>query len=361
VYIAHERGGISRTTDGGNTWTEWKDGLTNTSPGTNKNNVTNVLVLSADYSMLYFGTTGSGVFRRMISPILPVNNLSADVYDHKVTLQWHFTDLTSNFSQYKIYRSTNYFSTLSGLSPIASISGLNTTSYIDNHIQLGVAYYYAVTTVDSTGYENDHFYVLGPVVDFGIYITNTVIDAAMVGKAYSDTLIAQGGVKPYTWKIIKGGLPKDLRLKDSTGVISGIPVSDGSSLFTVQVNDTQQNSLSTTKTFTMLVMGTNPTEVENLKIIDHPRLLQNYPNPFINFTFIRFVIPVSQTVDLSIYNNLGKKVKTFENKFFEAGSHSVSWNGNNDAGRQINPGLYICIMKSGNYVLQNKIILLQGK
>jgi photosystem II stability/assembly factor-like uncharacterized protein len=26
VYVAHEHGGISRTIDGGNTWTEWKDG-----------------------------------------------------------------------------------------------------------------------------------------------------------------------------------------------------------------------------------------------------------------------------------------------------------------------------------------------
>jgi hypothetical protein len=236
---------------------------------------------------------------------------------------------------------------------------LSTNSYIDNNVQLGVAYYYAVTTVDNTGYENDHFYVLGPVVDFGIYIINTVLDTAKVGTAYSDTLTAQGGVKPYRWKIIRGGLPMGLSLKDSTGVISGIPVSDGSSFLTVQVNDARQNALSTQKTFTMVVQSTNSIVEEKLIITDETGLLQNYPNPFTNFTLVQFAIPVSQTVDLSIYNNLGKKVKTLENKLFEAGSYSVSWNGSNDAGRQIDPGLYICVMKSGNYVLQRKIILLK--
>jgi photosystem II stability/assembly factor-like uncharacterized protein len=361
VYVAHEKGGISRTTDGGNMWTEWKEGLTNTSPGTNKNNVTNVLVLSADNSILYFGTSGSGVFRRMISPILPVNNLSADVYDHRVTLRWHFTDFNSTFSQYKVYRSTNYFSTLSGLSSRATISSPDLTSYTDNNVQLGVAYYYAITTVDNTGYENDHFYVLGPVVDFGIYITNTVLDIARTGMAYSDTLTALGGVKPITWKIVSGALPIGITLKDSTGVISGIPVSEGSSAITVQANDAHQNSISTTKTFTMVVLGITSTEAEKLIIPDKPGLLQSYPNPFNNLTYIWFEIPKTQTVVLSIYNTLGEKVKTLENKLFEAGSYSVAWNGSDEADRKINPGLYICVMKSGNYVIHKKIILMQGK
>jgi hypothetical protein len=144
-------------------------------------------------------------------------------------------------------------------------------------------------------------------------------------------------------------------------VISGIPVSEGSSTITVQADDAHQNSISTTKDFTMVVLGTTSTEEEKLKIPDKPRLLQSYPNPFKNVTSIRFEIPIPQTVVLSIYNNLGEKVKTLENKLFEAGSHSVSWNGSDDAGRKINPGLYICVMKSGNYVLHKKIILIQNK
>ena len=71
VYLAHETGGISRTQDGGDTWAAWNEGLTNTHPGTNKNNVTSVLVLSADYSTLFFGSGGSGVFRRALVPTGP--------------------------------------------------------------------------------------------------------------------------------------------------------------------------------------------------------------------------------------------------------------------------------------------------
>jgi hypothetical protein len=41
-------------------------GLTNPTAGTNGNNVTNTMLLSADGRTLYFGSAGSGVFRRQV-------------------------------------------------------------------------------------------------------------------------------------------------------------------------------------------------------------------------------------------------------------------------------------------------------
>jgi len=150
--------------DGGNSWSQWNEGLTNSTPATNGNNVTNMLSLSADNSILYFGSAGSGVFRRMITPILPVNNVSAQTINGEVVLYWRFDDLNKNFNSYNVYKSTQSFSDLQGLSPIASISDVNDTTFTDIQVDSGVHYYYAVTTVDINSYENPHFYVLGPVV-----------------------------------------------------------------------------------------------------------------------------------------------------------------------------------------------------
>jgi photosystem II stability/assembly factor-like uncharacterized protein len=64
LYLATQNKGVFISYDAGAQWREWNEGLTNPFAGTNGNNVTNTLVLSADGQHLYFGSAGSGVFRR---------------------------------------------------------------------------------------------------------------------------------------------------------------------------------------------------------------------------------------------------------------------------------------------------------
>ncbi|MSN27333.1 MAG: DUF1566 domain-containing protein [Geobacter sp.] len=66
--------------------------------------------------------------------------------------------------------------------------------------------------------------------------TKTLADG-YPGVSYSQSLSASGGKTPYNWTVPVGSLPSGLILS-STGVISGTPVSAGSSSFTVQVKDT---------------------------------------------------------------------------------------------------------------------------
>lgn len=67
-YLATEADGVYVSTNGGEYWLPFNDGLTNPRAGTNGNNVAEVMVLSADGQFLYFGSAGSGVFRRRIGP-----------------------------------------------------------------------------------------------------------------------------------------------------------------------------------------------------------------------------------------------------------------------------------------------------
>jgi photosystem II stability/assembly factor-like uncharacterized protein len=64
LYLATQGEGVFISRDGGNHWSPWNEGLANLVSGSNGNNVTNVLALSADGKVIYFGTSGSGVWRR---------------------------------------------------------------------------------------------------------------------------------------------------------------------------------------------------------------------------------------------------------------------------------------------------------
>lgn len=64
LYLATELEGVFISRDNGALWLPWNEGLTAIVGGTNGNNVTNILEQSADGHYIYFGSGGSGVFRR---------------------------------------------------------------------------------------------------------------------------------------------------------------------------------------------------------------------------------------------------------------------------------------------------------
>jgi hypothetical protein len=69
-----------------------------------------------------------------------------------------------------------------------------------------------------------------------------VLQGAVIGTAYSETISTQGGVSPYTYSVISGSLPTGLSLAGSSGVISGTPTAAATSSFTVKVVDGNGNT-----------------------------------------------------------------------------------------------------------------------
>ena len=86
---------------------------------------------------------------------------------------------------------------------------------------------------------------------------------------------------------------------------------------------------------------------------------QNYPNPFNPVTSVRYDIPSTSEVTISVYSLLGQKVKTLTSNVHQPGFYSVQWNGTNDMGAAVSSGVYICKINAGPYTSINKMILMK--
>ncbi len=78
---------------------------------------------------------------------------------------------------------------------------------------------------------------------------NDLRDSPTVGKKYSLTFMATGGVMPYTWSVATGStLPGGLKLSTS-GVLSGKPTTSGYFRFAITVTDSESPAQTKTKRF----------------------------------------------------------------------------------------------------------------
>jgi arylsulfate sulfotransferase len=80
-------------------------------------------------------------------------------------------------------------------------------------------------------------YSLGTVSSPSPITLTCASNAGTVGASYSSSLIAGGGVPPYTFSITSGSLPPGLSLTSSTGAIAGTPTTPGTFPFTASVTD----------------------------------------------------------------------------------------------------------------------------
>ena len=88
-------------------------------------------------------------------------------------------------------------------------------------------------------------------------------------------------------------------------------------------------------------------------------LNQNYPNPFNATTEINFNTDNNGNVVLDIYNIAGQKIKTLINNEYNAGSHSVIWDGSNDNGDVVSSGVYFYKMNFNSKTETKKMVLIK--
>ena len=92
----------------------------------------------------------------------------------------------------------------------------------------------------------------------------------------------------------------------------------------------------------------------NPDILTGFELYQNFPNPFNAKTVIRYTLPVTGKVELSVYNNLGQKVATLVDDVKSAGFYSVEWNAD-----KVSSGIYFYRFEADGYSSVKKMIVIK--
>ncbi|MBU1708107.1 T9SS type A sorting domain-containing protein [bacterium] len=76
------------------------------------------------------------------------------------------------------------------------------------------------------------------------------------------------------------------------------------------------------------------------------QLFQNCPNPFNGSTVIEYIVPTHSRVYLTIYDVLGRKVRTLVNgQAHNPALYRVTWDGRNEAGGRVASGIYFYQMR----------------
>ncbi len=89
-------------------------------------------------------------------------------------------------------------------------------------------------------------------------------------------------------------------------------------------------------------------------------LSQNYPNPFSSSTAISYRLNTPSDAVITVFDILGKEVKTFTLNSQTVGIHGVTWDGKNNYGERIATGIYFYRLRVGNDFQVKKMVYSGG-
>lgn len=98
-------------------------------------------------------------------------------------------------------------------------------------------------------------------------------------------------------------------------------------------------------------------ESQNLPL--RPKLSTPYPNPFNNSTNFRVQIPNTTTINLTVFNVNGAKVKTLAKGTIEPGVYVFSWDNQNALPNSPASGVYFIRLMTPGYFTTRKVLLLK--
>jgi len=87
--------------------------------------------------------------------------------------------------------------------------------------------------------------------------------------------------------------------------------------------------------------------------------LINVPNPFHPQTAIRYTLKEPRSVTVQVFDQSGRLVRTLvRDDIQDVGEREVMWDGRNDGGRRVSPGVYFTRIQAGPEALARKMVLL---
>jgi alpha-L-fucosidase len=135
-----------------------------------------------------------------------------------------------------------------------------------------------------------------------------------------------------------------------------------SNMVTVFIPSRLQNNPPCRHAWVFKIIKDNPVIINNennSKIPNKYILHQNFPNPFNPKTVIKFELPsfhdkLKNTVQLKVFDILGREIRTLINKNLAPGTYNVTFNG-----KELSSGIYFFQLKAGDFTNIKKMTLLK--
>jgi hypothetical protein len=100
-------------------------------------------------------------------------------------------------------------------------------------------------------------------------------------------------------------------------------------------------------------------EMDPLPVPKTFALDQNYPNPFNPTTEIRYTLPKASNVKLSVYDIMGRLVRTLVDQNMDAGAHRMMWNGRDNNGQTVSSGVYFYHIQADGFMATKKMVMMK--
>ena len=147
------------------------------------------------------------------------------------------------------------YSVSSGTLP-PGLSLNSATGDISGTPTLAGTFNFVITATDANNCTGNRIYFVA-IADIGcpvIDLTPANLPDGVVGSAYNQTIVATGGIAPYTYAVTSGSLPDGLSLDSVTGAISGTPTAGG--IFNFTITATDANSCTGSRNYTVNINAT---------------------------------------------------------------------------------------------------------
>lgn len=111
-----------------------------------------------------------------------------------------------------------------------------------------------------------------------------------------------------------------------------------------------------------MLPGEQPTAVKEQVVVQVPSqyaLEDNFPNPFNTSTLIRFSLPRASNTRLTVYDLLGREVRTLGHGVLSAGYHQMTWDGLDQHGQPVASGVYVYRLEADGFSEAKRMTLLR--
>jgi len=101
------------------------------------------------------------------------------------------------------------------------------------------------------------------------------------------------------------------------------------------------------------------TTIIRVNELEHNFEARCYPNPFSDHVIIEYSIREETRIRVEVYDMNGHRINELVNKNATAGKYKAVWDGRDDAGNIVPPGVYYCRLQTGVRNETMKIVLMR--